>query len=125
MLYKPDHRPALGGVRPLLDSWNAEADYFRRVAQAARAGTAPPSGVVAAAQQALDGLRTLLDQIDQALSALPAGHPDFRELLQAQITGFALTESIAHSADVLDAFVPESGREARTIRHGEPRLWPA
>ena len=122
MLYKPNPQPALGGVRPLLECWNAEADYFRRVALAARHGTAPPAGAVAAALAAQQGITDVLDQIDQALTALPAGHPDFRDLLQAQITALSLRESIAHSVDVLDAYVPEPGSEIRVIRHGEPRL---
>ena len=119
MLYKPDYRPAFSGMRPLLDCWNNEADYFRRMAQAARHGTPPPAGVVAAALEAQDGLAQVLERIDQALAALPAGHEDFRELLQAQITALSLRESIAHSADVLDAYVPTPGSEARVIRHGE------
>jgi hypothetical protein len=119
MLYKPDHRSAFSGVRPLLDCWNTEADYFRRMAQAARRGTAPPAGAVAAASDAQEGIIGLLDQIDQALAGLPAGHPDFRELLQAQITALSLRESIAHSLDVLDAYVPAPSGEARVIRHGE------
>jgi len=122
MLYKPDYRPILAGVRPLLDSWNTEADYFRRVALAARQGTPPPTGAVSAALEAREGIESVLDQIDQTLTALPAGHPDFRELLQAQIVALALSESIAHSFDVLDTYVPIPGSEARVIRHAESRL---
>jgi hypothetical protein len=122
MLYKPDYRPAFGGIRPLLDSWNAEADYFRRVAHATRHGTAPPASVVAAARQAQDELANLHEQIDQALAALPAGHSDFRDLLQAQITALSLSESITHSIEVLDRYVPAPGSEARLIRHGQTRL---
>ena len=122
MLYRPDYRPALGGVRPLLESWNAEADYFRRVALSARQGTPPPAGVVAAAFEAREAISSVLDQIDQALTALPAGHPDFRDLLQARISATALSESIAQSFDMLDAYVPIPGSEARVIRHAEPRL---
>ena len=75
-----------------------------------------------AALEASNGLAKLHEQIDQALGALPAGHPDFRELLQAQIMALSLSESIALSIDVLDRYVPAPGGEAMLIRHGEPRL---
>jgi hypothetical protein len=106
MLFKPPApEPALRGIHALLDSWNAEADYFRSVAVAARHGEPPASYLVDAAEEAQQGLEMLLDEIDNALDALPPGHPDFPALLHAQVAAVALRESIGHSLDVLERFV--------------------
>ena len=60
MLFRPSIDQNLVAVHAMLGSWNAEADRFRRVAIAARNGEAPTSVTVAAAEEARDGLMSLL-----------------------------------------------------------------
>ena len=67
----------------------------------------PTSLTATAAEEAHDGLMALLEEIDEALSKLPPGSPQFAGLLQAQITAMALLESVGNSFDVLDRFVTE------------------
>lgn len=122
MLYKPAPRSAISAISSLLDSWNLEADAFRAAAVAARKGRSPGSGIVAAARNAQDGLSTLLEEIDTALVALPAGHPDFRDLLHAQVAALALHESISTSLDVLERFTTAPSLEPLHIVHPRPAL---
>src|SRR5690606_36159499 len=90
MLFRLTADQKLDAVRALLDNWNGEADRFRQAAIAARGGEAPGSLLVAAMEEAHDGLSALLDEIDRALDALPVGHADFAGLLMAQKTAIAL-----------------------------------
>ena len=122
MLFKPQPQWPLGGIFLALDGWNAEADRFRLAASGAQNGTAPSALVVAAAEEARDGLVTLLDEIDGALDALPAGHPDFSGLLQAQNASISLYESIGCSLDRLDRFVAVPSPVPTRIAHPRPPL---
>lgn len=122
MLYKPQPDPALSGICAMLNSWNAEADYFRVASNAARAGETPTAAVIAAAETAQAGLAGLLEDIDLALDAVPAGHPDFSELLRAQIAALALHESIELSLAVLDRFSGTASPLPTTIPHARPAL---
>lgn len=111
MLFRPTADQKLDAIHALLDGWNAEADRFRQAAIAARKGEAPGSLIIAAAEEAHDGLITLLDEIDRALDAVPPGKADFAGLLRAQNIAVSLLESVGHSYDVLESFVsaPEAG----------------
>lgn len=117
MLFRPSADQNLEAVHAMLDAWNAEADRFRRAAGAVRDGEAPSSLIVTAAEEAHDGLMALLDEIDEALSKLPPGSAAFTGLLQAQITGLALLESVGNSYDILDRFVVEEIAGPRRIAH--------
>jgi hypothetical protein len=111
MLFRPPANQRLDGIRALLATWNEEADRFRAVASAARTGETPQSVVVAAAEEAHDGLIGLLDDIDRAFDGLPAGHADYAALLNVQSTAIALLESVGNSLDQLSRFVTEAGPE--------------
>ena len=117
MLFRPSADQNLDAVHAVLDAWNAEADRFRQAAIAARNGEAPTSLLASAAEEAHDGLMTLLDEIDQTLSDLPPGSPQFAGLLQAQITATGLLESVGNSHDILDRFVVDEITEPRRIAH--------
>jgi hypothetical protein len=111
MLFRPPANQRLDGIRAMLATWNEEADRFRAVASAARTGETPQSVVVAAAEEAHDGLIGLLEDIDRAFDGLPAGHADYAALLNVQSTAIALLESVGNSLDQLSRFVTEAGPE--------------
>jgi hypothetical protein len=117
MLFRPSADQNLDAVHARLDAWNAEADRFRQAAIAARNGETPTSLLASAAEEAHDGLMSLLDEIDQALSGLPPGSPQFAGLLQAQITAMGLLESVGNSYDILDRFVVEEIAAPHRIAH--------
>ncbi len=117
MLFRPSADQNLDAIRAMLDGWNAEADRFRRGAIAARAGEAPSSLTVGAAEEAHEGLMTLLDEIDDALRKVAPGSAQFAGLLQAQITAMALLESVGNSRDVLERFVTVDIAGPRRIAH--------
>ena len=117
MLYHPSADQRLDAIHALLVTWNGEADRFRAVAMAARKGEQPASTVVAAAEEAHDGLMSLLEDIDRALDALAAGHPQFAALLQAQTSAVSLLESVSNSFDVLDRFTATAVPEPQRIAH--------
>ena len=105
MLFRPSADQNLIAVHAMLDSWNAEADRFRQVAIAARNGEAPTSLTVAAAEEAHDGLMSLLGEIDEALAKVTPGSQQFSDMLHAQMAAIALLESVGNSYDILDRFV--------------------
>ena len=107
MLFRPPANERLDGIRAMLATWNAEADRFRAVAAAARKGEQPQSVVVAAAEEAHDGLIGVLEDIDRAFEGLPAGHADYAALLHVQNAAIALLESVGNSLDQLSRFVTE------------------
>lgn len=117
MLFRVNLEQRLAGIERQLDSWNTEADRFRLAAVAARHGEQPTSALLAAAEEAHDGLITLLEEMDGALAGLPAGHRDFGELLKAQVTAVALLESVTNSLEALERFVTEPVPEATLIEH--------
>jgi hypothetical protein len=106
VLFRPTADQRIDGVTTELDGWNVEADRFRTAAIAARHGEQPSSALVAAAEEAQDGLMILLEDMDRALEALPPGHKDFAALLRTQMTAIAIMESIRSSLDVLSRFAP-------------------
>ena len=107
MLFRPSADQNLIAVHAMLDSWNAEADRFRQAAIAARNGEAPTSLTVGAAEEAHDGLMSLLGEIDEALDKVKPGSQQFADLLHAQMASVALLESVGNSYDILDRFVTE------------------
>ena len=117
MLFRPSADQRLDAIQALLATWNGEADRFRAVALAARKGEQPPSTVVAAAEEAHDGLIEMLDDMDQTMSKLAAGHPSFSALLQAQTSAVALLESIGESLDVLSQYTTAAVPEPLHISH--------
>ncbi len=117
MLFRPSADQNLDAIHAMLDGWNVEADRFRQAAIAGRKGEAPSSLTVTAAEEAHDGLMSLLDEIDGTLSRLAPGSAPFAGLLQAQITAMALLESVGNSWDVLDRLVTEDIAGPRRIAH--------
>ena len=117
MLFRPSVDQNLIAVHAMLDSWNAEADRFRQAAIAARHGESPTSLTVAAAEEAHDGLMSLLGEIDEALEKVPPGSPLFSDMLHAQMTAIALLESVGNSYDILDRFVTEQIDGPTRIAH--------
>jgi len=111
----------LEGIKAMLETWNAEADRFRAASVAARAGESPSSVLVAAAEEAHDGLFTLIEEIDRTLETLPAGHKDFAALLQAQKVAVSLAEHISTSLDGLERFATAPEKAAVRIVHA-PKL---
>ncbi len=107
MLFRPTADQRLDSIHAMLEASNAEADRFRLAAMAARKGEAANSLTAAAAEEAHDGLMALLDDLDQALNAVPPGHPSFAALLQAQATAVALLESVGNSYEILERAVTE------------------
>ena len=59
----------------------------------------------------------VLPALREALGKLPPGSAAFTGLLQAQITGLALLESVGNSYDILDRFVVEEIAGPRRIAH--------
>jgi len=121
MLFRPSADQNLIAVHAMLDSWNAEADRFRQAAVAARNGEAPTSLTVAAAEEAHDGLMSLLGEIDEALEKVPPGSQQFSDMLHAQMAAIALLESVGNSYDILDRFVTTEIAGLTRIAH-EQRL---
>ena len=117
MLFRPQAEKHLDGVCTLLQSWNAEADSFRKAAEAARRGDAPSSNIVDAAEGMYGGLMELLADLDQALERLPAGHKDFATLLKAQMTAINLLEAVGTSLDVLERFAAQPMQAPVRIGH--------
>jgi hypothetical protein len=117
MLYRPSADQNLIAVHAVLDGWNAEADRFRQAAIAARKGEAPTSLTVAAAEEAHDGLMSLLGEIDEALDKVKPGSQQFADLLHAQMAAIALLESVGTSYDILDRFVAEPVAGPARISH--------
>jgi hypothetical protein len=117
MLFRLKAHQKLDAINALLDAWNGEADRFRLAAMAARNGEAPSSLVVSAAEEARDGLMHLLDEIDESLISLPAGHESFSALLLAQAGAVALLESVSRSYDTLERFLTEEMAEPKRIAH--------
>ena len=117
MLFRPSVDQNLVAVHAMLDAWNAEADRFRRAAIAARNGEAPTTLTVAAAEEAHDGLMSLLAEIDDALDKVTAGSEQFSALLHAQKIAIALLESIGNSHDMLDRCIPEPVHGPTRIAH--------
>jgi hypothetical protein len=101
MLFHPAADERLGAIGAQLDLWDGEADRFRSAAIAARAGEAPSTAQVAAAEETHDGLTSLIDELDRALETMPPGAAHFPALLRAQTRAVALIESIGSSLDVL------------------------
>jgi hypothetical protein len=106
-LFRPTADQRLDGILSMLEVWNDEADRFRAAAVAARAGNAASSVVIAAVEEAHDGLITLLDEIDRAMEGVPAGDRAFADLLKAQGKAVALLESVSNSMDVLSLVVTD------------------
>jgi hypothetical protein len=102
MLYRPATEPNLARIALWLENWNVEADRFREGALAARRGDGVSQALVAAAEEAAEGLSAAMDEIDTLLDRLPAGHPQFMTLLAAQNTALSLKESIQTSLEGLD-----------------------
>ena len=117
MLFRPSVDQNLIAVHAMLDSWNAEADRFRQAAVAARHGEAPTSLTVAAAEEAHDGLMSLLGEIDEALEKVAPGSQQFSDMLHAQMAAIALLESVGNSYDVLDRFVTKEMAGPTRIAH--------
>ena len=111
----------LEGIKAMLETWNAEADRFRAAAVSARAGESPSAVLVAAAEEAHDGLFTLIEEIDRTLETLPAGHKDFAALLQAQKVAVSLAEHISTSLDGLERFATAPEKAPVRIVHA-PKL---
>ena len=109
----------LEGIKAMLETWNAEADRFRAASVAARAGESPSSVLVA--EEAHDGLFTLIEEIDRTLETLPAGHKDFAALLQAQKVAVSLAEHISNSLDGLERFATAPEKAPVRIVHA-PKL---
>lgn len=107
MLFRPTADQRLEGILSMLEVWNDEADRFRAVAVAARNGEAASSLVVAAVEEAHDGLMSLLDEIDRAIEGVPAGDRAFADLLKAQSKAVSLLESVTNSMDVLSLVVTD------------------
>lgn len=117
MLFRLKAHQKLDAINALLDAWNGEADRFRLAAMAARKGEAPTSLTVSGAEEVREGLMQLLDEIDEALVVLPAGHEGFGPLLLAQTSAVALLESVSRSYDTLERFVAEAMVEPKRIHH--------
>lgn len=117
MLFRPSADQNLDAIHAALRAWNAEADYFRHAAIAARKGDTPTSLIVSAAEEAHEDLQSLLGEIDRVLERLPAGSPQFAAFLQAQVSAIALLESVGNSHDVLDGFATEQMAPPRRIAH--------
>ena len=111
----------LEGIRAMLDIWNAEADRFRTAVAQTRAGESPSSTLVAAAEEAHDGLFSLIEEIDRTLETLPAGHKDFAALLQAQKVAISLAEHVSSSLDSLEPFAVATEKPPVRIVH-TPKL---
>lgn len=117
MLFRPGAEQNLEAVHGMLESWNVEADRFRQAALAGRSGDAPSTVTAAAAEEAHDGLMSLLSEIDDALDKVSAGSPQFGVLLKAQMTAVALLESIGNSFDILDRLVATQATAPTRIAH--------
>ena len=101
MLFRPSADQNLDAVHAMLGFWNGEADRFRRAAVEARAGETPTSLTIAAVEDAHDGLMSLLDELDDALSRSRPGSSQFRVLLRARATATGVLDSVSASYDIL------------------------
>ena len=101
MLFRLSADQNLTAIQAMLDACDVEADCLRQTAIAARNGSRPTSLAVASADETYDGLLALADEIDAALSRLPAGDALFSPLLKAQTKALALLESVGRSRDML------------------------
>ncbi len=58
----------------MLDSWNVEADHFRKVARAATRGQPPTALTTYAALEMKEALEALLAEVEEALQSVPPLH---------------------------------------------------
>ncbi|RYE83029.1 MAG: hypothetical protein EOP19_14835 [Hyphomicrobiales bacterium] len=96
---------AFAGWRAMLPHWNVEADRFRKLALAARAGEPVPPGAfdeaetlvtqIRAAMEHADSLMTLTSPGDPALSTLLRASGEFGALLEHCQTTLELAELVA------------------------------
>lgn len=100
-----------------LERWNVEADALRAVAQGARQNDASSSMAVDAADETHARLMQLVEQLDRALTATPAGHQAFSDLLHVQGIALNLLESIGNSLDALQLVTVLRVSDPRTIPH--------
>jgi len=117
MLFRPPADQRLDGIRAMLDVWNDEVDRLRTAALASHKGEASSSVTVAAAEEAHDALIAMLDDIDRALEALPAGERGFAALLNLQMRTMALLESVGNSMDLLAEYAADARPAPVRIAH--------
>jgi hypothetical protein len=120
-MFQPSQDQRLAAIYAMLANWDREADRFRAAATAALRGETPSSLVVAAVEEAHDGLINLLDQMDRALAELASGSAEFAQMLRAQTMALGLLESIGTSLDRLDRYVADQVAGPHRIAH-EPVL---
>jgi hypothetical protein len=120
-MFQPSQDQRLAAIYAMLSTWDREADRFRAAATAALRGETPSSLVVAAVEEAHDGLIGLLDQMDRALAELAPGSSEFAQMLRAQTMALGLLDSIGTSLDRLDRYVALDVAAPRRIAH-EPVL---
>jgi hypothetical protein len=113
--FSPDHE--LDAMHSLLDTWNADADRFRRAAIAAERGETPTPSVVTGLAEAHAGLLEVLEATDRMVTTMHGGNAAFSAILHLQTKALALLESLSHSLDVLDRFVTEPASEPVKIGH--------
>ena len=109
MLFRPNAEQNLPAIETMLDTWNSEADRFRRAAMAVRRGDPADELTAQSVAEAHDGLQRLLTDIEAALDRLPAGDRRLIDLLQILVTTQALAESVERSWEVL-CVAPEVAR---------------
>jgi hypothetical protein len=110
---------ALGTWRAMLPHWNAEADHYRRLAQAARSGGEVLPGSVAEGEALIAQIRAGLERTDMLMTLTTAGDPALSTLLLAGAEFEALLESLETSVELLSAARP-AGRQVHVIAHPGP-----
>ncbi len=101
MLFRPTADQNLPALETLLESWNLEADRFRRAAIAARGGEPYDPLTAQAAVEAHESVLEILTQIEAALERMPAGDRSAVGLLRAYTMALSLAESLERSCDDL------------------------
>ena len=116
-MFQPSPDMRLAAIHAMLMTWDGEADRFRSAALAALKGETPSALLVAAVEEAHDGLFNVLDEMDRMLAQLAAGSAEFSQILRAQTMAVALLESIGNSRERLDRFSAEDVAGPHRIAH--------
>ena len=88
--------------RSMLPHWNAEADRFRKLALAVRAGEPVQIGAFDEAEALVHQIRAAMERADMLMTLTHAGDPALPTLMRASAEFEALLESFQTSLEMAD-----------------------
>lgn len=111
---------AFAAWRAMLPHWNAEADRFRKLALAVRAGDSVQIGAFDEAELLVQQIRSALSHADSLMTLTPAGDASLSMLLRASAEFEALLESLQTTLEMTELVAGRRlRRPVQLIAHGE------